>query len=171
MLQPGRHPSRPSRTTKTSQKLVIFEDPFAPQIAPFTPFPPTEESSHGRLMNSSNFNSNYNSNASRSSLSRTTTTSRVTGFCTAHEYRIDLLSSYLARTSIEVRRFDGVMYARLCRNPPERQEEAEFQEAFFMDFGVVVFWGMEKRDEKLWLKGLRPFQVGDKQVYMYIYIY
>jgi uncharacterized Rmd1/YagE family protein len=74
---------------------------------------------------------------------------RCVFYCTAAEYKMELLAKYFEKQSIEYKYFDDVIYAQLYDSKVD---------SFIFPFGCVVFWGEDENHKNL-LKELRKFEI------------
>ena len=143
----------PARTTKTSQKLVMFPEADIPSNAIGLPEPellPMAETDDSLR--------------------------RVTAYLTAESYNLKgLLQAYKKLPGGErVRRFDEVLYCPVtisqASEPPEVIPEGEEElatlvasersvgQVFYFDYGVTVIWGLSEEQEKQVLVQLKPYE-------------
>lgn len=77
---------------------------------------------------------------------------RLTAYCTAESYKLRPLVSFLHRSP----RIDKVqVYFGECVYASYRLGENEFRDLFFINYGVVVMWGLEEKDEQEVLRMIR----------------
>ena len=70
-------------------------------------------------------------------------------YCTASEYKMELLAKHFDSQKLKYRYFDDVIYAQMY--------DAKV-DTFIFPFGCVIFWG-EEDDQKTLLKELKKFEV------------
>lgn len=146
----------PARTTKTSQKLVMFPEAEIPSNAIGLPEP---ESLPLALHSDDSLR-------------------RVTAYLTAESYNLKSLLQLTRKLpgGERVRRFDEVLYCPVtisqAQEPPEIIPEAEEEleslvasersvgQVFYFDYGVTVIWGLSEEQERQVLAQLKPFENG-----------
>ena len=147
----------PARTSKTTQKLVVFAE--ADLVEPTTDKPLYEGGfEEGRFVSTEG--------------QRESGLRRVTAYLTAESFRLRDMQEQNSRARIsgfsEMKRFDEVLYSPFCvSDATVTAEELEAAvaseksvgEVFVFDYGVTVIWGMEEADEKQILRLLQPYEI------------
>lgn len=149
--------AEPARTSKTTQKLVVFPDANVDAeqdvIIEDEQFTDVVKTAHGSYL----FHS----------------LRRVTAYLTAESIRLRELQDVYIKSSPNfffVKRFDEVLYAAYSENSHEKIESEQDLEAavassssvgeiLIFDYGVIVIWGLEDSQEKLILHLIRAYEV------------
>ena len=80
---------------------------------------------------------------------------RCSSYCTASEYKVNDLVTYLNSVQLEPKHFDDVIYAQ-----KEFGAEKDPIDIFFFPFGCVTIWGGDESQEKMILQDLEGFEIG-----------
>ncbi|KAG9286176.1 hypothetical protein G9A89_010190 [Geosiphon pyriformis] len=153
--------------TKTSQKLALFPEESIDQIDE------SEIYIKQNLLGPALVEAESFTREEREKLPR------VTAYCTASAYKLDELMKNIQgrkiRNSTSPRRFEECVYTPFSFTVPvsppitadllgindseiSTQVQEILPEVFFFDYGVVVIWGMNEREEKNLLRELIPFE-------------
>lgn len=150
--------TEPSRTSKTTQKLVVFPD---------AEVPPVESQISIADENFSEILRTAVGSHSFQSLRR------VTAYLTAESIKLRELEDTCVKSCSNfsfVKKFDEVLYAVYSENNYESLETEQDVEAavassnavgeiLIFDYGVIVIWGLEESIEKQIINIVRPYEV------------
>ncbi|ORX96625.1 DUF155-domain-containing protein, partial [Basidiobolus meristosporus CBS 931.73] len=157
----------PNRTTKISQKLALFPDEGNDAFV-------TENFSDEEVYNQiSQIPIQSTQQAKKMIQLKRTDLPRVTAYCTANSYRMDMLQKYLQNRrhsiiNIAPKRIDEWYVGYQPTSPlteakspsltPEMDESLKIGELFFFDYGVIVMWGFSELQERELLMEIEAFE-------------
>ncbi|CEG74335.1 hypothetical protein RMATCC62417_09571 [Rhizopus microsporus] len=151
-------PTLPMRTTKVSQKLKLF--------------PEDNEQQWTHIKEGDVYTQLTKEEANMVKVMDKGQLLRMTAYCTASAYQMNRLFEYLQSkrktNGATPKRFDECLYTQFAltypSKPPQATERVEqdtttlIPEMFLFDYGVIVFWGMELKEEQRILKLLESFE-------------
>ncbi|CAO3682204.1 hypothetical protein G6F70_004420 [Rhizopus microsporus] len=151
-------PTLPMRTTKVSQKLKLF--------------PEDNEKQWAHIKEGDVYTQLTKEEANMVNIMDKGQLFRMTAYCTASAYQMNKLFEYLQSkrktNGTTPKRFDECLYTQFALTyppkPPQATETVEqdttilIPEMFLFDYGAIVFWGMELKEEQRILKLLEPFE-------------
>jgi uncharacterized Rmd1/YagE family protein len=149
--------TEPARTSKISQKLVVFPEAGV-------------EVEQGTSLVDENLSDILKTVPESQSFQ---SHRRVTAYLTAESFRLRELQDVYIKSSpnfFSVKRFDEVLYAAYCEyNCDKTIAENDLEtavasnvpvgEILIFDYGVVVIWGLEEADEKRILYDIKSYEV------------